>query len=90
MTAAVVLQLVDEGLVELDAPVRTYLPEWLDGYQYADEITIRQLMDHTNGLKEYALDPVFYAFSGDRLDTPIEPEEVIDWLASQEPAIRSG
>jgi len=90
MTAAVVLQLVDEGLVELDAPVRTYLPEWLDGYQYADEITIRQLMDHTNGLKEYALDPVFYAFSGDRLDTPIEPEEVIDWLASQEPLFAPG
>ena len=59
MTAAVVLQLVDEGLIELDAPVRTYLPSWLEGYQYADDITIRQLMDHTNGLKEYALDPVF-------------------------------
>ena len=90
MTAAVVLQLVDEGLLELDAPVRTYLPEWLDGYPYADEITIRQLMDHTNGLKEYALDPVFYAFAGDRLDTPIEPEEIIAWLAAQEPLFAPG
>lgn len=90
MTAAVVLQLVDEGLVELDVPVRTYLPEWLAGYPYADEITIRQLMDHTNGLKEYALDPVFYALSGDRLETPIEPEEIIDWLASQEPLFAPG
>ncbi len=90
MTAAVVLQLVDEGLVELDVPVRTYLPDWLEGYQYADEITIRQLMDHTNGLKEYALDPVFYALSGGRLETPIEPEEIIDWLASQEPLFAPG
>lgn len=90
MTAAVVLQLVDEGLVELDAPVRTYLPDWLEGYQYADEITIRQLMDHTNGLKEYALDPVFYALAGQRLETPIEPEEVIEWLASQEPLFAPG
>lgn len=90
MTAAVILQLVDEGLVELDAPVRTYLPEWLEGYPYADEITIRQLMDHTNGLKEYALDPVFYAVAGERLETPIEPEEIIEWLASQEPLFAPG
>lgn len=90
MTAAVVLQLVEEGLVELDAPVRTYLPEWLEGYPYADDITIRQLMDHTNGLKEYALDPVFYALAGERLETPIEPEEIIEWLASQEPLFPPG
>lgn len=90
MTAAVVLQLVDEGLVELDVPVRTYLPAWLEGYQYADEITIRQLMDHTNGLKEYALDPVFYSLAGQRLETPIEPEEIIEWLASQEPLFAPG
>ena len=90
MTAAVVLQLVDESLIELDAPVRTYLPDWLEGYEYADEITIRQLMDHTNGLKEYALDPVFYALAGQRLETPIEPEEVIEWLASQQPLFAPG
>lgn len=90
MTAAVVLQLVDEGLVELDVPVRTYLPGWLDGYLYADKITIRQLMDHTNGLKEYALDPDFYRFAGQRLETAIEPEETLEWLASQEPLFAPG
>jgi len=90
MTAAVVLQLVDEGLVELDVPVRTYLPSWLEGYQYADDITIRQLMDHTNGLKEYALDPVFYAVAGQRLDTTITPEEIIEWLAAQAPLFAPG
>ena len=90
MTAAVVLQLVDEGLIELDVPVRTYLPDWLEGSQYGDEITIRQLMDHTSGLKEYALDPVFYAFAGKRLETPIEPEETISWLATQEPLFAPG
>ncbi len=90
MTAALVLQLVDEGLVELDVPVRTYLPTWLEGYQYADDITIRQLMDHTNGLKEYALDPVFYAVAGQRLDTAMTPEEIIEWLAAQDPLFAPG
>ena len=32
-TAALVMQLVDDGLVDLDAPVRTYLP----GFALADE-----------------------------------------------------
>lgn len=90
MTAALALQLVDEGLLELDEPVRTYLPGWLEGYPYADEITIRQLMDHTNGLREYALDPDFYSLTGTRLETPIEPDEIWSWLAEQEPLFRPG
>jgi D-alanyl-D-alanine carboxypeptidase len=53
-TAVVVLQLVEEGLVELDAPVETYLPalvrgEGIDG----SAITVRQLLQHTSGLPEY-------------------------------------
>lgn len=90
MTAAVTLQLVDEGLLELDEPVRTYLPGWLEGYPYAEEITIRQLMDHTSGLREYALDPDFYSLTGTRLETPIEPEEIWAWLARQEPLFGPG
>ncbi len=90
MTAAIVLQMIDEGLIELDAPVRQYLPGWLDGYEYADSITIRQLMDHTNGLIEYALDPGFYSETGTRLETPIEPEEIWTWLADQEPLFAPG
>ena len=54
MTSAIVLQLVDEGLIELDEPMRSYLPGWLEGYEYADEITVRQALNHTNGLVEYA------------------------------------
>ncbi|QIG42942.1 beta-lactamase family protein [Nocardioides anomalus] len=51
-TASLVMQLVDEGEVELDAPVRTYLPE----FRIADEaaaavITVRQLLSHTAGFE---------------------------------------
>jgi len=85
-----VIQMNDEGLVDLEAPVHDYLPGWLDGYEYADTITIRQLMDHTNGLREYALDPIFYSETGKRLETPIEPEEIWAWLADQEPLFAPG
>ncbi len=46
-TPAVML-LVERGQVKLDAPVKTYLPEFTgDG---RDEITVRQLMTHVSGL----------------------------------------
>jgi len=90
MTAALVLQLVDEGLIELDEPVQTYLPNWLAGHQFESEITIRQLMNHTNGLVEYALDPAFFIDSAGRLDQEFEPEEITDWLAQRDPLFAPG
>ncbi len=90
MTSAVILQLVDEGLLELDEPVETYLPGWLDGYQYADVITIRQLLDHTNGLIEYAFDPEFYAQASARSDQAISSAEIRAFLATREPLFAPG
>src|SRR3954469_16588990 len=50
-TATLVMQLVDEGLVDLDAPVRTYLPEFRLGDETAaSAITVRQLLSHTSGI----------------------------------------
>ncbi|WNF28413.1 serine hydrolase domain-containing protein [Streptomyces sp. C11-1] len=54
-TAVVVLQLVGEGKIDLDAFVDTYLPglvrgEGIDG----NRITVRQLLQHTSGLPEYS------------------------------------
>lgn len=50
-TSSLVMSLVDDGLVELDAPVQTYLPD----FTLADPIrsaavTVRMLLSHTSGL----------------------------------------
>ncbi|QFZ17937.1 serine hydrolase domain-containing protein [Saccharothrix syringae] len=50
--ATVVLQLVDEGRVALDDPVARYV----DGVPKGDRITVRQVLDHTSGLYDYAHD----------------------------------
>jgi CubicO group peptidase (beta-lactamase class C family) len=52
-TALAVMQLVESGKVDLDAPVRRYLPS----FRVADEaasarITVRNLLHHTSGLPE--------------------------------------
>ncbi|KIA64245.1 serine hydrolase domain-containing protein [Nocardia vulneris] len=52
--AAVVLQLVGEGRVALDAPVETYLPGIVRGNgNNGQDITVRQLLQHTSGLPDY-------------------------------------
>lgn len=49
-TSALVLALVEDGRIVLDAPVRRYLP---DLKQVGSKVTVRQLLDHTSGLRDY-------------------------------------
>ena len=46
------MRLVDAGRLDLDAPVRRYLPRFSGGAQ--DQVTVRMLLDHTSGLRSYA------------------------------------
>ncbi|MBW6465650.1 MAG: beta-lactamase family protein [Brevefilum sp.] len=50
-TALAVMQLVDQGLVDLDSPVQTYLP-WFTTLDHASssQITVRHLLNQTSGL----------------------------------------
>lgn len=49
-TATAMLRLVDQGLVDLDAPVRTYVPELkLKDESVAEAVTVLQLFNHTAG-----------------------------------------
>jgi CubicO group peptidase (beta-lactamase class C family) len=51
-TSTLLMQLVDAGELDLDAPVRRYLPEFrLADESAAAEITTRQLMCHTAGFE---------------------------------------
>ena len=47
-TTTAVMILFDEGRIQLDAPVVTYLPEFTGGYK--DSVTVRQLLEHRSGL----------------------------------------
>lgn len=50
-TATLVMQLVDDGKVELDAPVKRYVPDLkLRDEAAARAITVRHLLTHTSGL----------------------------------------
>ncbi len=51
-TATAVMQLVERGLIDLDQPVKTYLPEFSFKTRFPDTppITIRHLLTHHSGL----------------------------------------
>jgi len=49
-TAAALMRLYDQGKINLDADVRTYVPAWPETHAV---ITLRQLTSHTSGIRHY-------------------------------------
>ncbi|MEM8527040.1 MAG: serine hydrolase domain-containing protein [Bacteroidota bacterium] len=63
-TAACILRLEEEGKLKLDDPIQQYLPELP---KYAEgEVTIRHLLHHTSGFKDYLAVLHFTGKSWDR------------------------
>lgn len=90
-TSVVVLQLVGEGKVKLDAPVETYLPGVVRGAGGIDgrKITVRHLLQQTSGLQDY--DHVI--FEGDfvaALKNYWEPYELLQVSFAQKPNAKPG
>lgn len=52
--SAVVLMLADEGLIDLDAKINTYLPASMcDRLGNGNQATVRQLANHTSGILDF-------------------------------------
>jgi D-alanyl-D-alanine carboxypeptidase len=86
---SVVLQLVAEGKMSLDATVEHYLPGVIKGNGYdGTKITVRQLLQHTSGLAEY--------LTPDLLLNPLNhyrtytPEQHLASALSRKPAFAPG
>jgi D-alanyl-D-alanine carboxypeptidase len=71
LTAAVVLQLVEEGRLGLDDRVAPLLP----AYELHRRITVRQLLDHTSGLPDY--------FLNGRIDRPLQADKDAAWTPAR-------
>ena len=50
-TTVLILQLVEEGLLSLDEPIRTYLPDFkVSDAEATAKVTLRHLLTHTSGI----------------------------------------
>jgi CubicO group peptidase (beta-lactamase class C family) len=73
-TAAMVMQLRDEGRLQLDDLVDDHLP----GSEHPG-VTVRQLLSHSSGIQREPVDAAFW----DTLETPPTERFVADWNATE-------
>ncbi|MDR8408759.1 beta-lactamase family protein [Nonomuraea sp. 3-1Str] len=75
--ATVVLQLVDEGRIQLDDPVDRYLPGLVPG---GAQITVRRLLNHTSHLYDYMSEPGYSTnrWRGDARFRSYQPRELLE------------
>ncbi|MEQ8414145.1 MAG: serine hydrolase domain-containing protein [Imperialibacter sp.] len=52
-TAATVLLLQEDGKIDIDEKVSTYLPQLRGNIEHVDVMTVRQLLNHTAGVPDY-------------------------------------
>ncbi len=88
-TAVVVLQLVEEGLVHLDDRLDSFA--FSEGLANADQITVRNLLNHTSGYSDLENDNP--AFQEIRFGNPTRVwthEEILEWGRAIEPLFSPG
>lgn len=92
MTSVMILQLVQEGKIDLDAKAADYLPAaTIAGIANADQATVRQLLNMTSGIANYteALDangiPVFVTFLQANPTVVFGPTEALDIARTMQP-----
>jgi CubicO group peptidase (beta-lactamase class C family) len=70
-----VMRLVDQGRVDLDAPVHRYLPDFRDVHK--DSITVRHLLSHSAGLVQWQ--PLYYHASNERAAYRVIRDMPLQW-----------
>lgn len=86
-TATLILQQVDRGMIQLDAPVERYLPGVVPN---GGNITVRQLLNHTSGLFSYTADPDFFTDMERDPQHVSSEQELLDIAFAHEPNFAPG
>ena len=79
---AVLMQLQEEGVLSLDDMLGDWLPEQAEQIPNGEEITLRQMAQHTAGIWDYG-DPIIgeAAADPDKLEQAYTPDELVQYAA---------
>jgi len=90
--AAVALQLVSEGKLDLDAHIRDYLGSepWFDRVPNSGDVTVRMLMIHTSGIIRYEFNEAFLTDLLADPDRVWKPHELVTYLFDTEAPFAAG
>lgn len=86
-TAVVVLQLAQEGKLDLEAPLATWVPDLVPA---GDRITVRHLLQHTSGLYDYLEDANVVNRAYAQPERVWQPEELVAYAGQFRPAFAPG
>jgi D-alanyl-D-alanine carboxypeptidase len=86
-SAAIALQLVQEGSLALDDTIALRLPELPRAW---GAVTVRQLLDHTSGVPDYTRSAGFRKQFQTAPRAFVSPRKVISWVAGKRLAFRPG
>ena len=83
--AVAILQLYEQGKIQLDATITKYLPAKYSQYlKHAGNITVRMLLNHTSGIPEYSDDPAFITYVMEHPLQPFSTEQVLKTIEDKE------
>lgn len=89
--AVAIMQLKEQGKIDLDAPITKYLPPKYAGYiKNAGSITVRMLLSHTSGIPEYSVEPSFVSYVIQHPLQKLSTDFVIGSIAGKEPMFAPG
>lgn len=90
-TAVTVLQLVEEGKLDLEDKAAVYLSaESMRDIENAEEATIRQLLQHSSGIYNYIQSAHFQTASLNDLTKEWNPDELLDYARGQKANFEPG
>ncbi len=90
--AALAMQLMGDGALDLDAKVSTYLGHhpWYARIPNAAGITVKQLMTHTSGVMRYEFKETFTQDLTAHPDKHWDPEDLISYVLDEEASFPAG
>ena len=90
--AAVAVQLVREGRLDLDARVSRWLGNepWFERLPNAADVTVRHLLTHTSGIQRYEFKPAVTELLTREPDKVWTPEERVGFVLGDTPPFRAG
>lgn len=83
-TAVAIMQMVEAGLIRLDAPIRDYIPDYPNA-GVADRVTIRHLLTHTGGTGD-----IFGPDYDGRAGASTDPADLVRLYGHRDPQFEPG
>lgn len=90
MMGTVLWKIIEEGLISLDEPINTYIPDVASKITNGNEITVRMLVNHTSGIHDIARDIGFNLAVVNDFTRSWSGEEILKFIENKPSTVPPG